>query len=805
MKTYLAGELRFVARRLLRSPGFTAAATLTLALGIGANTAIFSLINTALLRPLPFAQPDRLVVLWERQRAQGKEREPVSAENFLDWRRGARTFSELAAWKSWGFALSGAGEPEELPAIRASANLFRLLQAVPALGRGLLAEDETPGRDRVAILSHALWARRFGSDPATVGRSILLDGEPYTVVGVMPAGFRFPNDPTVAVWTPLGFSPQVRVSRGERQFIVLGRLAPGVTLEQAQVELDLIARGLAAAHPASNSGWGVTLVPAIEAASGGSRRPLLLLLGTVGLVLLIACANVGHLFLARAADRERELAVRVALGAAPSRLLRLLLLESGVVALLGSVAGIVLAVWTVPVIQALDPGMLPGWREARLDGRVLLFTAALLLLTTLACGLLPALQLLRLELRSPLAEAGSRLSAGVRRSRLRQGLIVGEVALSALLLLAAGLLLRSLNRLQQVDPGFEPDRVLAATIFLSGLHEDNAREVAFFTELVERLSRLPGVEAAGGVTTLPMNPVGIDYDLPFSADDRQPAPGEEQQVDFRLALGDYFRTLGIPLLRGRFFDATDRKESPRVVIVNQVLVHRFFEGADPVGRKVWIGGGIGEATVVGVVGEVRHRGLDARPTPEMYVPFAQYPHGGMTVVLRAPGDPLAMARALETQVYAVDPNQPINDLVTLPQLLSDSVSPRRFTLLLLGSFAVLALVLSAIGVYGVIAYSVSQRTRELGIRIALGARSREVHWAVARPGLLLVTLGLGLGAAGGWLLSRVLASELYEISPHDPATFGAAALLIFAVAWAACALPALRATRIDPIIALRSE
>jgi putative ABC transport system permease protein len=428
MKTYLAGELRFVARRLLRSPGFTAAATLTLALGIGANTAIFSLINTALLRPLPFAQPDRLVVLWERQRAQGKEREPVSAENFLDWRRGARTFSELAAWKSWGFALSGAGEPEELPAIRASANLFRLLQAVPALGRGLLAEDETPGRDRVAILSHALWARRFGSDPATVGRSILLDGEPYTVVGVMPAGFRFPNDPTVAVWTPLGFSPQERVSRGERQFNVLGRLAPGVTLEQAQVELDLIARGLAAAHPASNSGWGVTLVPAIEAASGGSRRPLLLLLGTVGLVLLIACANVGHLFLARAADRERELAVRVALGAAPSRLLRLLLLESGVVALLGSVAGIVLAVWTVPVIQALDPGMLPGWREARLDGRVLLFTAALLLLTTLACGLLPALQLLRLELRSPLAEAGSRLSAGVRRSRLRQGLIVGEVA-----------------------------------------------------------------------------------------------------------------------------------------------------------------------------------------------------------------------------------------------------------------------------------------------------------------------------------------------------------------------------------------
>ncbi|MBA3346672.1 MAG: ABC transporter permease [Gemmatimonadales bacterium] len=788
-------DLRYAGRRLLRSPGFTATAVLTLALGIGANTAIFSLVDAALLRPLPFREPDRLAVLWESQQAQGKEREKVSAANFLDWRRESSVFSDLAAWTHWGRAVTGAGEPEELSVIRASANLFDLLGVQPELGRGFLSEEETPGRERVVVLSHALWTQRFGAEPGVLGRTLTLDGEPYQIVGVMPSGFRFPGDESVALWSPLAFDASELVTRAERRFDVLGRLGPGISLQEARAELGSVAGRLSKEHAKTNAGWSVTLEPAAEVASAGSRGILAMLLGTVAFVLLIACANVGHLFLARAVDREREMAIRAALGAGPSRLARLVLLESGLVAAGGAALGVVLASWAVPAILALDPGVLPAWQPARLDGRVLLFTTALLVFTTVACGVLPALQSARADLRVP------------RRPRLRQGLIIGEVALSVVLLIAAGLLLRSLHRLQQVDPGFDPEHVLAATIFLSGSrYDDDARQAAFFSDLIGRLRAVPGVEAAGAVTTLPMNPVGIDYDLPFSAGGQPPSTAaEEQQVDFRVASEDYFQVIGIPLLRGRPFTAADRAGTPRVVVVNETLVRRLFPREDPAGRQVWLGGGMGQATIVGVVGEVRHRGLDARPRPEMYVPFRQYPHGGMTVVVRTISDPAALGRAVKEQVYALDPSQPVNDLITLPQLLALSVSPRRFNLLLLGAFAALALVLAAIGVYGVIAYSVSQRTREIGVRIALGAGGREIRRAVSRPGLTLTLAGVLLGSAAAWALTRLLGNELYEISPHDPLTFAAVALLILGVASAACEVPAWRASRTDPLIALRSE
>jgi len=803
----LAGDLRLAIRRLRRSPGFTAAAVLTLALGIGANSAFFSLADAALLRPLPYPTADRLVMLWESQATAGKKRERASAANFLDWRRESRALDELTAWAPWGFALSGDGEPEELATVRASANLFRTLGVSPALGRGFLPEEETPGRDRVVVLSHAFWLARLGGDPKAVGRTLTLDGVPHEIVGVMPAEFRFPDDASVALWNPLAFDASELVTRAERRFNVIGRLAPGATLTDATAELDLLAARLADEHPETNAGWTVTALLAGDAVAAGGRPAVTLLLSTVALVLLLACANVGHLFLARALDRERELAIRVALGGAPARLLRLLVLECGVVAVLGAVAGIALAAWAVPLIQSFDPGLLPGWREATLDGRVLAFTLVLLVPVTFLCGVLPALRAVGLDRRAPLNAAGSRLTEGRERGRVRRGLIVVEVALSVVLLVAAGLHFRSLVRLQQVDPGFDAERVLAATVFLSGTRQrSDEQEIAFFGQVVERLGRRPGIVAAGAVTTLPMNPIGIDYDLPFGADGNPPpATADRQEVDFRAVAGDYFRALGVPVTRGRGFDATDREDAARVVMVNQTLARRFFPGENPVGHRVWVGGGIGAATVVGIVGDVRHRSLAARPRSELYVPFRQYPHGGMTVVVRAPGDPAGLARMVKAEIYGLDPSQPISDLVTLPELLHGSVSPQRFNLLLLGGFAALALLLAAVGVYGVIAYSVGQRTREIGIRMALGAAGREIRQAVVRPAVGLAALGVALGSAAAWLLGRVLAPELYEVSPHDPLTFVLVACVLLSAAWAACAIPARRAGRLDPLVALRSE
>ena len=803
----LAADLRLAVRRLRRSPGFTAAAVATLTLGIGANTAFFSLADAALLRPLPYPTAGRLVMLWERQAAAGKERERASAANFLDWRRGSRALDEIAAWAPWGFALTGEGEPEELASVRVSANMFRLLGVSPAMGRGFLPEDETSGRDRIVVLSHGFWAGRMGADPKAVGKTLTLDGEPYQIVGVMPDEFRFPDDASVALWNPLAFDASELVTRAERRFNVIGRLAPGATLADAATELEVVAGHLAGEYPETNAGWTIAAAPAAETVAAGGKASLSLLLGTVALVLLLACANVGHLFLARALDRGRELAIRTALGGAPARLLRLLVIECAVVAAIGAAGGVALAAWAVPLVQAFDPGLLPGWREAVLDGRVLAFTLVLLVPVTFFCGVLPAWRAVGLDRASPLTGAGERLTAGRDRGRVRRGLIVAEVALSVVLLVAAGLHLRSLVRLQQVDPGFHADGVLAATVFLPGVQEsEDAQEISFFTRLLESLARRPEVASAGAVTTLPMNPVGIDYDLPFSADGiRPPATAERQEVDFRVVAGDYFQALGVPVVRGRGFDATDREDAARVVLVNRTLANRFFPGQNPVGRRVWVGGHFGVATLVGVVGDVRHRSLAARPRAELYVPFRQYPHGGMTVVVRASGDRAGLARIVKEEIYGLDRAQTISSLTTLTELLHGSVSPQRFTLLLLGGFAGLALLLAAVGVYGVIAYAVGRRTREIGIRMALGAAGREIRRAVVRPAVGLAGIGVALGSAGAWILGRVLAPDLYQISLHDPLTYALVACILLAAAWAACAIPARRAARLDPLVALRSE
>jgi putative ABC transport system permease protein len=802
----IAGETRVALRRLRRSPGFTAAAALTLALGIGANTALFSLADAALLRPLPYPTADRLMMLWSAQPGAGKAREQVSGADFLDWRREARALDAMAAWADWGFALTGPGEVEELRSVRVSANIFELLGATPALGRGFLPEEETSGRDRVVVLSHAFWSGRLGADPAAVGRTLTLDGEPYEVVGVMPEGFRFPDEGAVALWNPLAFDGSELRSRAERRFQVIGRLAPGATPADAAAELEVITHRLAEAHPETNAGWSAAAVPAGEAVAAGGRSALTLLLGTVALVLLLACANVAHLFLARTLDRGSELAVRAALGGGRGRLIRLLVLECTAVVALGALAGVALAVWVVPLVHALDPGLLPRWREGTIDVRVLGLTTALLVPVVLACGVLPGLQALRVGGGAP-SGVGSRLTEGRERARVRSALILGEVALATVLLAMAGLHLRSLVRLQRVDPGFVPERVLAATVFLSGpRYAADTLQIGFFAGLLDRLGAAPGVATAGAVTTLPMNPVGIDYDLPFSADGSPPAsPAEVREVDLRVVAGDYFAALGVAVLHGRAFDATDRENGPRVVMVNRTLAERYFPGESAVGRRVWVGGSIGPATIVGVVSDVRHHGLAARPKPELYVPFRQYPHGGMTVVVRGTGEPAALARTVKAAVHATDPTQPISDLTTLPDLLRGSVAPQRFNLILLGGFAGLALVLAGVGVYGIVAYAVAGRRREIGIRIALGAAGREVRRAVMGPALRPALAGIAVGGAGAVLLGRMLAPDLYQVSPHDPLTYALVTLVLLGTAALACAIPARRAGRIDPMVALRSE
>ena len=683
-----------------------------------------------------------------------------------------------------------------------------MLGVAPALGRGFLPEEEVSGRDRVVVLSHAFWAGRMGGDSAIVGRMLTLDGIPHEVVGVMPADFRFPDDGggravesagirPVGAAEPGGAAlqrhgaPRARSSPGRRPRgarrggVPAGRRASPV---QRRLDRDLAPRRARRSPP-------------------GAGPPSPCCSRTVALVLLLACANVGHLFLARMLDRDRELAIRVALGGAPARLIRLLVIECLTVALLGALLGLGLAAWAVPLVQAIDPGLLPGWRAAALDRRVVGFALALLIPVTLLCGVLPALRAIGLDRRVPLAGSGERLTGGRTRARVRRALIVGEVALSGVLLVAAGLHLRSLARLQQEDPGFDAEHVLAGTLFLSGTRYDaDENQAGFFGELIQRLQQRPGVVAAGAVTTLPMNPVGIDYDLPFSPDGTPPPPtADRTEVDFRVVAGDYFEAIGVPVLRGRALDDSDRADAARVILVNRALADRFFPGENPVGRQVWVGGGIGSATVVGMVGDVRHRSLALSPKAEMYVPFRQYPHGGMTIVLRGAGDPATLVRTLKDEIYGLDPAQPLTDLVTLSELLAGSVSPQRFTMMLLGGFAVLALLLAGIGVYGVIAYAVGQRTREIGIRMALGAAGREIRRAVILPAVGLAALGVALGSAGALLLGRLVAPDLYQISPHDPLTFAVVAGILLAAAWAACALPARRASRLDPLIALRSE
>ena len=802
----LTDDARFALRQLRRQPGFAAVALLTLALGIGANTAIFSVVHGVLLRPLPFADPGRLVRIAETSRG---ELNTVSPTNFVDWREQSRSFTGMAAVSNGQAALTGAGEPEQLRYAQATAQLFDVLGVPPLLGRTFAAGDDRWGGPRVVVLNEGLWRRRFGADPGIVGRPVVLDGESYEVIGVVPAEGAYPS--TAELWTPLAFDPaELPGMRGAHWLRVLARLRPDVEVAQGAAEMAAIARRLERQYPEKNTAAGTDVAVLHDVMVGDVRTPLLVLLGAVGVVLLIACANVANLLLARAVGREGEIAVRAALGAGRGRIVRQLATESVVLALLGGAAGAAVAVLGVRALVAVTPdGVVPRLDTVRVDGTVLGVTLALAVLVGLLFGLAPVVQGMRLSLDRTLREGG-RGTGGSRRAVRAVDVLAGaEIALAVVLVAGAALLIRSFDRLRAVDPGVDVARVVTFDLQLpEARYGELDLQRAFNERLLGELRALPGVQHAGAVFGLPFS--GFAYSLSFEVAGRPPvAPGERPSIQIRVATPDYFAAVGIPVRRGRGFGADDRAGAGRVILVNEAAARRFFPGQEPLGQQMSLGwtrdsvrmGG----TIVGVVGDVRQFGLAEQPLPEIYVPYAQWPVDFTSIVLRTAGDPDAILAAARERVRQLDPALPLARVTTLERLAADTVAQPRFYMLLLGGFAALALVLAAVGVYGVIAYAVGRRTREIGVRMALGATSRRVLRDVVLRALALGGAGLAVGLVGALAATRLLRSQLYEVAPTDPATFAAVAVLLLLVAVAAAWVPARRASRVSPTAAMRER
>jgi putative ABC transport system permease protein len=802
-------DLRFAVRMLLKSPGFTAVAVLTLALGIGANTAIFSLVNGVLLRPLPYRNPNRLMMVWEKSRDGSPEN--VGYATYLDWKSQNKSFEEIAIYSSWQPVLQ-VGEPEQLSGLRVTSNYFRTLGIHPEIGRDFLPEEDIPNANKVVMLSHSLWQRKFNSDPNIVGKPINMNATQYIVAGVLPARYQSlmnqdPRGGAVEIWRVLGYDvSQPWACRTCHHLVALGRLRDGVAITQANAEMDTIAAALSKAYPKEYDDIGVILTPIREQLLGPASTPLYILLGAVSFVLLVACANLANLLLARATHREREVAVRTALGATRGRIIRQLLAENCFLGLLGAAAGLIPAYWTPKVLASVGAGDLPRLDQVQLDGRVLLFTVGVALLTGIAAGLAPAYRLSKNNMHDSLKE-GMRGSGNVA-SRLRGLLIVSEVALSLTLLIGAGLLLRSLSRLLVVSPGFDPTNVLSMqTSVLGQRFNDNAVVRQYFADAVERLRALPGVQSAAAASQIPL--AGNMDRYGFHVEGKMYANPEEDPSAQRYCITPGFlETMRIPLLRGRDISLADRASAPQVLLVSETTARRMWPGEDPIGKRVKLGG-VDQPwwTVVGITGDVHHAGLDADPDMQMYVPHQQwpFPDGLMVFVIRAASTPAAISSAAQQAIHSIDRTQPISRIMPLESYVGLSVQGREFALILIGAFAAIALTLSVVGIYGVTAYSVAQRTREIGIRMALGAQRREVFGLLLRQGMLLVVCGVIAGVIASVALTRFLATMLFDVQPTDPLTFAGVVLLLVAVSAVACFLPARRAMRVDPIIALHYE
>ncbi len=804
----LIQDLRYGVRTLRKSPGFTLMAVLTLAFGIGANTAIFSAVNAVLLRSLPLPNAERLVWLDGVNPPQGITESSVSAPDVADWQNQNQVFDGLSAFVTGGAILSGGDSPERVTRAAVSENFFSVIGVRPALGRAFLPEEDRLDSAPVAVISHGLWQRRFGGDPNIIGKTLTLSGRDATIIGVMPSDFKQPS--YAEAWTPLLMDSGEMKPRESRYFTVTARLKPSVTLEQARAEMNVIASRLEAQYQATNTNWGVRLVPLHEQSVTGVRPALLILLGAVGFVLLIACVNVANLLLARATARHKEMAIRTALGATRRRIVRQLLIESLLLALLGGSLGMLLSLWGVDAITALVPSdwRFPRLDESRIDASVLLFTLGVSVLTGLFFGLLPALKASKLDVYESLKETGRGSTAGLRLQRLRGALVISEIALTLLLLVGAGLLMKSLLRLQQVDLGFNPQNVLTLAIVppLNQKYLQPDARATLYRDILEKVEALPEVESVAASSGPPLVSFGLNFS--FAIEGRAADTSDKQEAFYSAISPDYFRTMGVPLLAGRDFTGRDNKDAPSVAIINETMRRRYFVGEDPIGQHIKIKHYMSEPVsheIVGVARDTKQMNVSDEVGIEMYAPHLQYPWLSTALVVRTKADPLSIVPSVQRAVSMVDKNQPITAVKTMDQLMSASVAQPRFYTLLLGVFAVIALVLASVGIYGVMSYSVAQRTHEIGVRVALGAQSGDVLRLVLKQGMKLTFAGIAIGLISAALLTRVMSSLLYGVSATDPSIFILISLLLMTVALLACYIPARRAMRVDPMIALRYE
>ncbi|HKQ75459.1 MAG TPA: ABC transporter permease [Blastocatellia bacterium] len=799
----LLQDLKLGVRVLLKRPGFTLVAALTLALGIGATTAMFSVVNGVLLRRLPYGDETRVVVLWQSNLKNGVEREETSPANFFDWRDRAQTLDIIAA-EPFAFTLIGHGEPESFRSWIVTAGFFDALNVTPLHGRTFAPEEYEPGKGQVIVIGYGLWQRRFGGDPNLVGRQLTLNGQPHTVVGILPPEFQYP--PGRELWAPRQPRNSDRQARGASFIRTVGRLKPGRSVAEAQSEMNNIAANLAGEYPQTNAGVGVVVAPLREAVVGQARRGLLVMFGAVGFVLLISCANVASLWLSRMTERSRELAIRAALGAGRWRLTRQLLSESALLALLGGAGGALLAYGLVKAIVAFGPRDLPRLNQIELNPLALCFALAVSLLTALIFGLAPAAQILRPDLQESLRAEGRTMTGGRRQRLLRNALVVSEIALALTLLVGAGLLARSFIALLRVDPGFATERALALETMI-GRNRNAEQRVALVEQTLPRVLSLPGVRAVGITSALPFHDNQAPTPASVTIEGRASLPGQDPTAYVINATPDYLRALGAPLLRGRELNQFDKADAAPVALINNSMAVRHWPMEDPTGKKLTLtaAGRVVTCEIVGVVGDVRPNGLDSVPRLEIYLPYAQFPAPLVTWVVRTTGDPLNELAAIKEKIREGNPTQTFLSIATMDQLVDRTISQRRFNLMLLGSFAALALILAAVGLYGLISYATARRTHEIGVRMALGAQSGDVLKLVIGQGIKLALIGALIGMGGSLAVTRLMRSLLFGVSAVDPLTYVVAPASLILVALVACWLPARRATKVDPMVALKYE